>query len=508
MAASLPQADGHFGNQHPATANTEFNALNYVVQQILGRVNTATLVRVVTVTPGVGKTPGFVTVLPLVNQVDGLGQPVPNDVIYQVPFVRIQGGVSALIIDPVVGDVGLCIFCDHDISAAKAKGLPSNPSTKRRFDMSDGVYIGGWNHSAVPAQHYIQIDTTGITIEAGLSKVSTHAGRVSLIAASVDEKVLGPYAVTVPEFTINGNLHVTGIVHCTWEGDTIGVGFGGTGADLSTTGGASNVVMQETVGGKFTVKPISSISPLVLYTNTTPTPVDIGGIPNGSIFGAETMQQMWDMLLYPFQVPAFSTFSIQSQTTTLEVGNTTNADPNFLWTNTNHDNILDNSITITDSTAAETIATGLPNNGYYQATHAGITKTAAATEVYTIEATDSHSTVFTKTLTIRWEWMRYYGESVTATLDEAEIKGLRVGGLAAGYAGTYSFAYAPAEFKFLCYPASFGTATVFKDQATNLTVPFDTPYLVSVTNAHSVPTNYNVHRSTNQIGGAIVVVVS
>jgi hypothetical protein len=53
-----------------------------------------------------------------------------------------------------------------------------------------------------------------------------------------------------------------------------------------------------------------------LYTNPTPTIAAIGGIPIGSTFSSETMQDMWDKLLYPELFPALvnpsNTFAISS----------------------------------------------------------------------------------------------------------------------------------------------------------------------------------------------------
>lgn len=40
------------------------------------------------------------------------------------------------------------------------------------------------------------------------------------------------------------------------------------------------------------------------YTNSTPTPVAIGGIAKGSTFEGKTMKEMWDALLYPYVAPS------------------------------------------------------------------------------------------------------------------------------------------------------------------------------------------------------------
>ncbi len=42
-------------------------------------------------------------VLPLVMQQTGDGHAVPHDVIYNVPYIRVQGGKTAIILDPQVG---------------------------------------------------------------------------------------------------------------------------------------------------------------------------------------------------------------------------------------------------------------------------------------------------------------------------------------------------------------------------------------------------------------------
>ena len=45
-----------------------------------------------------------------------------------------------------------------------------------------------------------------------------------------------------------------------------------------------------------------------------PTPETIGGIPVGSTFSNKTMKELWDMLLYKYLAPAFSSFSISGFT--------------------------------------------------------------------------------------------------------------------------------------------------------------------------------------------------
>jgi len=142
-----------FGQQNLNSGNTEFNALSFVIQQALAKINVATLVKVIAVYGGGTAVVGTVDVLPLVQQVAGDGTVVPHTTIYGVPYMRVQGGANAVIIDPVVGDIGFCVFADRDINSAQDTCAPAPPSSERRFDMSDGLYIGGWCGNLAPSQY-------------------------------------------------------------------------------------------------------------------------------------------------------------------------------------------------------------------------------------------------------------------------------------------------------------------------------------------------------------------
>jgi hypothetical protein len=61
---------------------------------------------------------------------------------------------------------------------------------------------------------------------------------------------------------IVGNLNVSGIVHCTWQGNLIGVKYGGTENDLSATGGAGYILTQPVLGGPIVSQP-AAITPIL-----------------------------------------------------------------------------------------------------------------------------------------------------------------------------------------------------------------------------------------------------
>ena len=141
----------------------DYAQLHFVVTQILNGKATATLVKVtgVTASDTVGQA-GFVDCQPLVQQVDGAGKATDHAPMFNVPFFRLQGGGNGLVLDPAEGDVGLAVFASHDISRVKNTATAGPPGSLRRFDMSDGLYLGGFRNNA-PSQ-YLRITGAGIEL--------------------------------------------------------------------------------------------------------------------------------------------------------------------------------------------------------------------------------------------------------------------------------------------------------------------------------------------------------
>jgi hypothetical protein len=154
---------GYTSIESLTSSTSEFNAISFLVEQLLGRTNTATLVKIVAVTNAGGLSQvGFVDVQPLINQVDGANNAMPHGVLHNLPYFRMQGGADAIILDPKVGDIGIAVFADHDISIVSATKKQGNPGSGRRYSMADGMYLGGVLNG-VPSQ-YVQFTATGINI--------------------------------------------------------------------------------------------------------------------------------------------------------------------------------------------------------------------------------------------------------------------------------------------------------------------------------------------------------
>ena len=64
--------------------------------------------------------------------------------------------------DPVAGDIGMACFASRDISKVKATKGRANPGSKRAYNFSDAMYIGGMLNGT-PTQ-YVQFNADGITL--------------------------------------------------------------------------------------------------------------------------------------------------------------------------------------------------------------------------------------------------------------------------------------------------------------------------------------------------------
>jgi hypothetical protein len=177
---------------------SDFTTQAFIVNQIIGRLATTAVVKVVAVTNNGGVAAiGRVDVVPLVNQVDGAGNPTPHATIHDLPYFRVQGGTNAVILDPLVGDIGFAVFCSRDISTVKRTKAPANPESNRRFNWADGIYVG--SILGVNPTQYVQFNTTGITVSSP-TKITLTAPQIAINGTTT---VAGAT-------TINGNVATTG----------------------------------------------------------------------------------------------------------------------------------------------------------------------------------------------------------------------------------------------------------------------------------------------------------
>jgi hypothetical protein len=202
-------SEGYPRQWEPASSTSELNAMLFLITQSLNLANVATLVKVTAVT-GNGVNPvGFVDVQPLVNLQDSQGNTSQRGETFNLPYFRLQGGKNAVICDPEVGDIGLAIFADRDISVVKNTKKISPPGSYRRNSLSDGLYIGGFLNAA--PEQFVQFKTDGITItDKNANNIVMDADGIKINGVLFDRT---RHVTNVVEVTADGGHTLTAHTH-------------------------------------------------------------------------------------------------------------------------------------------------------------------------------------------------------------------------------------------------------------------------------------------------------
>lgn len=194
------------GVMSPQDVWGRYNSIRFVISQALAKMQTATLVEIVSCTNDGDLSPvGTVNVIPLVNQVDALGNPQPHVTIYNVPYLRMQGGTNAIILDPQIGDIGVAVFASRDLSKVISTQAQANPGSARQYDFSDALYLGGMLN-AIP-QQYVQFNAEGIGI------VSPGTVTIQAPTIALDGDVTISQSLTVTEDVVGAGISLQTHIH-------------------------------------------------------------------------------------------------------------------------------------------------------------------------------------------------------------------------------------------------------------------------------------------------------
>lgn len=140
---------------------------------------------------------GTIDVLPLVIPVSFTEDaPVDNTPIYNIPVFQLQRANSAIIMMPVVGDIGLIAVCDKDITLVKENKSSAVAQTMRMHSRMDAIYIGGVLNKT-PSQ-FIKFEDNALTI--------TTPSDINISATTLNIKAK---TNITGDTNIDGNLTVT-----------------------------------------------------------------------------------------------------------------------------------------------------------------------------------------------------------------------------------------------------------------------------------------------------------
>ena len=195
----------------------------FIITKLIRQIHTADLVTVLAVYPTAGKV-GFVDVQPLVQDQDTNGVVIAQTPIYKIPYFQLQGGKSAVILAPAVGDIGLAIFAERDITNVVKTQAQGAAPTDRVFNTADGLYLGGVLN-ADPTQWVkfnpaggIDISSTGtLTLEAATTiSLSAPNGITQTVGGATLHLTSSGFTsnvpmtapdLTVPNGSVNNHYH-------------------------------------------------------------------------------------------------------------------------------------------------------------------------------------------------------------------------------------------------------------------------------------------------------------
>ncbi len=160
----------------PESTKTDSGAISFIFEKLLLEKTFIELVTVVASYPDTQT----VDIKPLVARSDSEGKPIANSVVHGITYLRWQCGNSALIMDPVVGDIGLMAVSDRDSSAVRLTRAESLPVTRDSHSRTDGVYLGGLLNMQ-PSQ-FIELKNGAINITTP-DKVNVTCGAAMIVAS-------------------------------------------------------------------------------------------------------------------------------------------------------------------------------------------------------------------------------------------------------------------------------------------------------------------------------------
>ena len=252
------------------------------------------------------------------------------------------------------------------------------------------------------------------------------------------------------------------------------------------TGSGTDVIMSQ-----------KAVSDRIQYTNPTPMPSAVGGAKAGTTFNKTPINDVLDMLLYPYQNPSFSAFSIDGQSSgNFELGYAyPGGSKLFTWSISNPGNVKENSIVLNSES-------GLPNTGSKVQSIPAISKNAISTHVFTIKALNTNDVEFSKTITFNWLAKRYWGVSSSEDITDAELLASSQE-LSTNKNKSMNYDCTGGKYFYFAYPSSFGDA----GNITVETMAWNGYVLVkrNVVNVHGVSIPMNIYRSMELLNGQVSV---
>lgn len=175
-------SENDYAHNGATSPTSGFNSLRFAMDMAADAKMTCTICQVKKVKTDSGVSAiGRVEVQPMVQMVDGISRTIDHVSVYNLPYVRMVGGKSAVIIDPQENDIGIVVVADRDISGVKNSKKVSPPGSARSNNIADGIFIGSVL-SEKPESYVRFVDATTIEIspDKGVTSIWLRPNRIDL----------------------------------------------------------------------------------------------------------------------------------------------------------------------------------------------------------------------------------------------------------------------------------------------------------------------------------------
>jgi len=341
--------------------------------------------------------------------------------------------------------------------------------------------------------------------------IDTSAGATTLYLVNIQSSAAALIRKTIYINDYTGNAATNNITIIPLDGDIINGGASlvlsdnGITAEISVASNTeylANLSTDNSGGGGGST-----------FINSNPMPVTLGGYPAGTTFPTpQTMQQMWDGFLYPYQSPSFNSFSCPVfgnyevgqvipdglQTVNYSVANSSNIKvqpPNIGISSTN---IVGATFPINPFTlmAAGSFQINIP---------LGFSLLTPSSRSISLQGTNTHLATFSTSNSFSAFYRNYWGFNANPSLTGADILALASSQLKSGFAGVYTMpSNATTRYIYIVFDNSFGYPTTIFDLTNgfNVTSDFTNLGTVVANNQYGVSQTWRIIRSVNPTAGA------
>lgn len=233
------------------------------------------------------------------------------------------------------------------------------------------------------------------------------------------------------------------------------------------------------------------------YAGASPTTVTVGGLASGSAISGNTYDAIIQSIVAPYVNPAFSSFSISGQATTVEVGTTLSGSKTFTWGITLNSGAV-SLIDLYDNTSVATLLSNTANDGTQAQTITTIQlNTNGATQSWKgiLHDTNVVQDINSSNFIVTSRFYRFFGATSSSPANSAAVRALPSSTFHTG-ATTFTLATGNTLIKFVvALPPGVTISTVIDTDAlgADITSQYVLTGTVNVTDAGGTSRAYNIY---------------